>query len=234
MRRGTRLAPLLALALVVLAVWAPMAIGAVVNVSMEDDFFQRQFARPSLGDTVTWTNNGGSPHNSRSTNTIVKNYDGTSGIDLWRGPVLDTGGTFSRVFRASGRFLYYCEIHAPGMRGTVSVPLKAAKSTVSQEDDEDEDENNDDDDEEDEDDGSSTRITVTWATAAPPAGLVFDVQRRLPGSTTFQDWKVGVTTTSASFVATTPGTYSFRSRVRRPSTGGVTFYSEVKSVTALR
>jgi plastocyanin len=209
MRRAPRLTSLLVLALLALVVSVPVAVGAVVSVSMRDDFFQPQTARAALGDTVTWTNSGLNPHTSTSTNTTVKNSNGTPGINLWRSPVLSTGGQFSRVFRFSARYPYYCEIHQFVMKGTVAVALKVTTSPAT----------------------VGTRITVQWATVTPPTGLVFDVQRKLPGSSAFQNWQVGVTTRMTSFVTANPGTYSFRSRVRRPSTGGVTFYSDPKSVT---
>jgi plastocyanin len=209
MRRAPSLTSVLVLGLLAAAVFVPVAIAAVVNVSMQDNSFVPQNARPALGDTVTWTNNGFNPHTSTSTNTSVKNPNGTPGVNLWRSPVLNSGGQFSRVFRFSGRFPYYCEIHQAVMKGTVVVPIKVAKAAVT----------------------GGTRITVTWATVIPPSGLVFDVQRKLPGSSAFQNWQVGVTTKSASFVTSNPGTYSFRSRVRRPSTGGVSFYSDPKPIT---
>lgn len=200
---------LLSVALLGLAVSVPVAVGAVVNVSMQDNTFAPQIARPALGDTVTWTNSGFNPHTSTSTNTSVKNPNGTPGVNLWRSPVVNSGGQFSRPFRFSGRFPYYCEIHQAVMKGTVVVPIRAIKSAAT----------------------GGTRITVTWATVAPPTGVVFDVQRKLPGSTAFQNWQVGVTTKSTNFVTSTPGTYQFRSRARRPSTGGVSLYSDPRTVT---
>jgi plastocyanin len=209
MRRGVRHVPLLALPLVVAAISAPIAIAAVVNVSMGDNFFQPQSARALLGDRVVWTNNGVNPHNAASTNANVRNPNGTRGVGLWRGAIVGTGGKNFHDFKTAGRFPYYCEVHGTIMTGTISVPLRVTKAVVS----------------------SGTQITVRWATAPPPSGLVFDVQRRPPGSTTFQNFRVGVTTQSASFVTNTPGTWSFRSRVRRPATGGVSLYSPVRSVT---
>ena len=209
MRRAPGLTSALVLGFLAAAVFVPAAIAAVVHVSMQDNSFVPQNAKAALGDTVTWTNNGFNPHTSTSTNTTVKNPNGTPGINLWRSPVVSTGGQFSRVLRFAGRFPYYCEIHQTVMKGTVVVPLKTAKAAVT----------------------GGTRITVTWATVTPPSGLVFDVQRKPPGNTTFQDWQTGVTTRSASFVTATPGTFSFRSRVRRPSTGGVSLFTDPKPVT---
>jgi plastocyanin len=206
MRRATGLT--LALLLGLMAISVSAAVGAVLNVSMQDNFFAPQNAKIALGDTITWTNNGLNPHTSTSTNTTVKNPNGTPGVNLWRSPVVGSGGQFTRVFRFSGRFPYYCEIHEFQMKGTVVVPVKVAKAAVT----------------------GGTRITVTWATVTPPTGLVFDVQRKLPGSTTFQSWQTGVTTKMASFVTSTPGTYSFRSRVRRPSTGGVSLFTDPKPI----
>jgi plastocyanin len=209
MRRVPRLTSLLVLVLLGMAVSVPLAVAATVNVSMHDDFFQPQTARAALGDTVTWTNVGFNPHNSRSTNATVKNPNGTTGVNLWRSPIINSGGTYSRVFRLAGRFPYYCEVHQATMKGALHVALRATKAPAT----------------------GGTRITVTWATVAPPSGIVFDVQRKLPGSSVFQAWQTGVTTRMASFVTSNPGTYSFRSRVRRPSTGGVSLFTDPRPVT---
>jgi plastocyanin len=209
MGRAPRFTSLLVLALLAAAVSVPAALGAVVNVSMRDDFFQPQTARAALGDTVTWTNSGFNPHTATSTNRSVKNPNGTPGLGLWDSGTLTTGGQFSRPFRHSSRFPYYCKVHPVVMKGTISVPLNATTAPAT----------------------GGTRITVQWGTVNAPTGFVFDVRRKLPGSSTFQPWQVGVTVRQASFVATNPGTYSFSSRMRRPSTGGVSLFSETKSVT---
>jgi hypothetical protein len=75
-------------------------------------------------------------------------------------------------------------------------------------------------------------LTVTWALAAPPPGLVFDVQVQEPGSTAFADWTSG-TSSSASYTPGVPGRYRFRARLREPSSGQASLYSQPASVPAL-
>jgi streptogramin lyase len=62
-----------------------------------------------------------------------------------------------------------------------------------------------------------TPFTVTWADAAPGAGRVFDVQVRLPGSSTWQAWETGVTATSGDYTPTSGGDYAFHARLRGAS-----------------
>jgi plastocyanin len=70
-------------------------------------------------------------------------------------------------------------------------------------------------------------FTVTWATAAPPAGAVYDVQVAEPGSG-FADWTSG-TNPSGSYTALVPGRHRFRARLFDPALGA-TLYSQPASV----
>jgi hypothetical protein len=79
--------------------------------------------------------------------------------------------------------------------------------------------------------GISTQFTITWATA-PVAGFLFDVQIKRPGSTSWADWKTGVTSLSATFTPDAGiGQYSFRARIRNASTGRACGYSPGVSIT---
>jgi virginiamycin B lyase len=73
-------------------------------------------------------------------------------------------------------------------------------------------------------------IHVTWATAAPDAGLVFDVQYLPPGSGTWATWKNGVTGKSGSLIPTGVGTYQFRARLRNGSGSAGSDWSPPASV----
>jgi streptogramin lyase len=70
-------------------------------------------------------------------------------------------------------------------------------------------------------------FTVTWATAPPPAGAVFDVQVAEPGSG-FADWTSG-TNPSGSYTPLVPGRHRFRARLFDPALGA-TLYSKPASV----
>lgn len=76
----------------------------------------------------------------------------------------------------------------------------------------------------------STTFTVRWAPGSVPAGYVVDVQRRAPGSSTWSNWRTGVTTASSTFRTSTRGTWSFRARLRRSSNGRTSGWSNVATV----
>jgi outer membrane protein assembly factor BamB len=79
--------------------------------------------------------------------------------------------------------------------------------------------------------GVTTPFTIQWATAAPPAGFVYDVQIQRPGSTTWSNWKTGVTTTSATFTPDTgTGTYWFKAHIKNSSNGKSCNYSTKLSI----
>ncbi len=77
-----------------------------------------------------------------------------------------------------------------------------------------------------------TMFTVTVATIAAPTGFVYDVQKANPGGG-FADWKIGITTMSATFDSTAQatGVYKFRSRLRKTSNGATSGYSPAFSIT---
>ena len=79
--------------------------------------------------------------------------------------------------------------------------------------------------------GTGTSYTITWATAAPPAGFVFDVQIKRPGAAGFTAFRTGVTTQSATFHPDAgTGSYQFQARLRKPSTNKMSLYSTAKGI----
>ena len=62
----------------------------------------------AVGQTVTWTNSGTSPH------------DATSADGSWKTPLLTNGASASVTFPTAGTFAYTCVLH-PWMRGTIVV-----------------------------------------------------------------------------------------------------------------
>jgi hypothetical protein len=80
---------------------------------------------------------------------------------------------------------------------------------------------------------TSTTFTITWAAATLNiTNYVFDVQIKRPGSSSFADWKTGVSTLKASFTPDSgTGTYSFRARVRNALTSDAIAYSAAKSIS---
>lgn len=78
----------------------------------------------------------------------------------------------------------------------------------------------------------TTTFTITWASVAPPAGYVEDIQIRRPGSTSYVDWRINQTTTTASFLPDGgTGTYSFRARLRNTANGKTSRWSPIASIT---
>ena len=129
-----------------------------------------------------------------------------SGLALWNTGVLGANSTFSFTFAHAGTYNYECTVHFfLGMKGKVQVPVKVAST-------------------------SATTITLTWASAAPPANFVGDVQEEAPGTTTFTKVTTGSVLKSKSLTLTS-GTWKFRARYRNTSTGKMTGWSPARSVT---
>jgi hypothetical protein len=119
------------------------------------------------------------------------------------------GSSYSFVFAGAGTYKYQCTIH-PIMVGSVKVPLLISPATGPR----------------------TTSFTVTWASAVPATGYVYDVQLKRPGATAFVNWKTRQTVRSGAFVPDAgAGTYSFRARLRKPAVAKVSAYSAVKSIS---
>src|SRR5439155_14572239 len=66
----------------------------------------------------------------------------------------------------------------------------------------------------------STTFTVTWALGPPPAGFVYDIQKKDPGSTKYFHWMWATTASSATYVPTKgTGQYWFQGRLTNSATG---------------
>ncbi len=86
------------------------AMAGETAVTIEGFAFNPATIEIGVGDSVTWTNNDGSPH------TVTQS---PSGSGFQSGPIA-SGGTFTQTFDAPGTFEYFCEFHA-NMTGTVVV-----------------------------------------------------------------------------------------------------------------
>src|SRR5215217_4080944 len=100
--------------LVPLAGAAPRA-AETKNVIIKDFAFDPKTIAINVGDTITWTNEGPSPHTVSADDA---SFDSNN---------LDKGGTFSHTFDKAGTFAYYCKYH--GSKGGVSM---AASVTVAE------------------------------------------------------------------------------------------------------
>jgi plastocyanin len=132
-----------------------------------------------------------------------------SGIGIFDSGAKTPGQTFTFAFTAAGTYDVMCTIHT-FMTSKVLVAPKTKPRTGS----------------------SGTHFTITWATAAPLAGRVFDVQIKRPGDSGFTAFMTGTTATSATF---TPdhgsGMYQFEARVRRTSNGAATGFSPAGKIS---
>ena len=79
------------------------------SVQIKNFAFSPTSIRINLGDTVTWTNNDGTPH------TVTK--DGGYGPDS---SSVSPGSTYTFTYTKKGTFSYHCSIH-PDMTGKVVV-----------------------------------------------------------------------------------------------------------------
>jgi plastocyanin len=204
MRRLTPAAAVLAVVLTVMLQGS--AFAATKDVTIQNFAFTPKATKVKLGDVVKWTNMDGFNHTSTSDG--VADGGTYTGIGLWSSGAIAHSGSFSFTFRFAGTFPYHCSIHQT-MQGTIKVPVTAAPASAP----------------------LGTTFTVTWASAAPGANLVFDVQRMDPGATKFKSWQKGVTTMSATWKPTAAGDTVFRMRVRNSSTSAVSKYSPTATVT---
>jgi hypothetical protein len=132
-----------------------------------------------------------------------------SGMQLFDSQTVSAGGTFVFAFPAAGTFKYRSTLD-PSMTGTVKVPMSAVPGSGD----------------------TTTPFTISWASAPPPPGYVYDVQVVPSGSTVWSNWQVGVTGTSATFTATNgTGKYSFRSRIRKATNSTVSGWSASLPIT---
>jgi plastocyanin len=133
---------------------------------------------------------------------------GDSPLGLWATGNIGAGTTSAAVvFRAAGGFTYHCSIHT-FMTAAVRVPILVSPTTGT----------------------TATTFTLTL-TSALVAAFRYDVQRRVGTSGAWTIYRTGVTTRTVPFKATTAGTYFFRSRLVRASSGAFSKWSPMKHVT---
>ena len=89
--------------------------GGGTEVSMESIQFEPKEVSVSAGDTITFVNNESVPHDVHKTSG--------PGEDFASGPSggMQQGDTFELTLDQPGTYEYVCEVHAPGMAGTITV-----------------------------------------------------------------------------------------------------------------
>jgi plastocyanin len=95
----------------------PVAIAAAsTGVTISDFQFAPSSVTVNVGDTVSWTNNGPTPHSATSTGGV------------WDTGIMDAGQSGSHTFTEAGTFSYICTPH-PNMKGTIVVQASASQDT---------------------------------------------------------------------------------------------------------
>jgi LPXTG-motif cell wall-anchored protein len=89
---------------------------ASASVTISDFQFAPGAVTVNVGDTVTWTNAGPTPHSATAN-------DGSFDTGI-----MDEGGSGSHTFTEAGTFSYICTPH-PNMTGTVTVAAAAGDDT---------------------------------------------------------------------------------------------------------
>ena len=133
--------------------------------------------------------------------------DGT-GIDLFTSGLIEPPETVTiGPLPGAGVYRYYCTFH-PEMVGRIRVPVRVSRTQSP----------------------AGSGVTVRWAAGRAPSGLVYDVQRRRPGTDGFVDWRVGVTAGSARFRPSVRGLWTIRARVRQQAGEGSSDWSPARAI----
>ncbi len=133
--------------------------------------------------------------------------DGT-GLDLFSTDYLEAPETETiGPLPGAGGYRYYCTFH-PEMVGQVRVPVRVSRTQSP----------------------AGSRVTVRWAAGRAPTGLVFDVQRRRPGTGRFVDWRSGVTAAAAPFWPSARGQWAIRARVRQEAGDASSAWSPARAI----
>ena len=89
--------------------------GGGVEVSMENVQFDPKDVTVKPGETITFTNNESIPHDVHKTSGPGDDFSsGGSGE-------MQQGDTFELKLDQPGTYEYVCNVHAPGMAGTITV-----------------------------------------------------------------------------------------------------------------
>jgi plastocyanin len=179
-------------------------VGAYGNAiyDTKDLSFRPRSVTVRVGDTVRWTNQDRLVPHTVTENHGLFDLAGSYGSTPVNPPGFAPGTSVQRVFEA-GTFHYYCRVHPVQMHGVVSVPVTLTVITRTH--------------------GRGRHkhhvyyVHVTWASAAEPHGLVFDVERARGGAG-FAPWLTGATGTGATFSAGRHrAIWHVRARLRRAS-----------------
>jgi plastocyanin len=143
------------------------------------------------------------------TGSATHTVSDSSGMGLFDSGTRSPGSSYAFRFAGAGSYAYSDKLH-PTMTGRITVPVTASPASG----------------------GKTTAFTVRWGSAAAPAGYVYDVQVRKPGTAVFANWLLGRSSASASFTANAgAGTYTFQARLRRTSNAKFSGWSPAASIS---
>ena len=136
--------------------------------------------------------------------TVSHTTTSNAPFSLWDSGNLAPAATFSWPFNAAGIFPYHCTIHS-FMTANIGVKGRAMPASGA----------------------AGTLFTITVAKIPAPPLFDYDIQRKVPGSTVWQDWMTNVLTKSVTFDSTgqPTGKYQFRSRLSKRDGTGDSGYS---------
>jgi outer membrane protein assembly factor BamB len=133
----------------------------------------------------------------------------SSPLNLFRSGAVAAGAQWQYTFIAASVYDYACAKNG-SFAGKVKVPMVLEPTTGD----------------------VRTTFTITWASAPPPPGLVYQVQIMQPGAADWTMWKPNATTTDATYVPDAgTGTYWFRANIWDPVNRIGTNYSSKLSIT---
>lgn len=89
--------------------------GGAAQVSMKNIQFSPRDLTVKAGETITFTNDEAIAHDVHKTSGPGKNFaSGPTGG-------MQEGDTFKLTLDKPGKYEYVCDVHAPGMAGTITV-----------------------------------------------------------------------------------------------------------------
>lgn len=87
-----------------------------VEVSMKNIQFDPKEVTVRAGETITFTNNEAIPHDVHKTSGPGDDFGSEGGSGG-----MQQGDTFELTLDEPGKYAYVCNVHAPGMAGTITV-----------------------------------------------------------------------------------------------------------------
>lgn len=96
----------------------PVASGSTTHLSITNNHFSPATDSVAAGATLTWTWNTctGDGYGGMSCGSHSVQFD-----DQGPSSGIQSSGTFSRTFAATGTFTYHCAVHGAAMSGTITV-----------------------------------------------------------------------------------------------------------------